>query len=329
MESYGLVTYPGILNGKAFSMSGTRSFNYIKSVEIDYGGKLETNFNRVYQVPEKTAGGEIVVVPVKSSTVWKDRTDWINWCLIEEINIGDNYISVDMYKSYNSLDTPSGYSTKIHIYESMPATSNNSYGLFINDATDYTLINEISKLGYVVHKDTVWINGDYALPTNTPNKNSQIVLANWNNPNAVLEYVEGENKIISNGVGVFVNILIAQSGFSPAVEIGGYGIVMWNSMGDVVLSNRWPPMISHVFCNYGITPQSLPYNMTMVSLGRYGCFFKGSYPHRAFNGGLKMSNGEISVAAGSYISEGNHKGTMPSDIAVRCPIIAVDGGKYF
>ncbi|HIF6625676.1 TPA: DUF6453 family protein [Serratia marcescens] len=329
MENYGLVIYPEILHGKPFGMNKTRSFNYIKSIEIDHGEKFDVYFDRKYQVPERTAGGNIIVVPVKASAVWKDRYGWIDWCLINGIAVGDDYINVSMYKSYSSQDTPTGYSAKVHIYETMPAISCNSYGLFIDDATDYTLINDISKLGYVVHRETVWISSDYTLPWNTPNRVSQIVMANWNSADAVLEYVEDENKIISNGVGVLVNIIIVQSGFTPPVDVGSYGLAMWNSIGNVVISNKWPPMITHEYFNADSIPQALPYDMSMVSLGRYGCFFKGSYPHKAYNGGLKMSGDRVWVAAGSYISEGNHKGTMPSDFPAKCPVIAIDGSRYF
>lgn len=163
----------------------------------------------------------------------------------------------------------------VHVFEVFGADEQNSaFGVAIDNATDYTKITDKSKLGFIVWSYSGLVTDGMALPTDLPNNSSQLVLAHWDHDSAVIEYDHKNNRIVTNGHSLNMDIVITQGGFNPPAKVGEWGLFIFNDNGEPVLTHHYPPIKEPKYIRLGKNPSKV-FDKPMVTLGQYGLFLQG------------------------------------------------------
>ena len=315
-----------------YGLSGTRSFNYLKTIDVPRAPLGEWTYTHEVTITEKSPNTRLIAVPFQATNVWLDESRWFNHIVIESVQITDNKVNIGLRTSYFYKNDYRGYSdpaARLHVFETHNANSHSGWGTYIRGATDFTAITSNTKLGFIVWSYSGVVTNSITLPNNLPNRDSQLVLAYWNHASAVIEYDHTSNQVTTNGNTVQMDIIIIQSGFTPPLKNGDRGLFLFNKLGQPVITNHYPPIKSPGTIHIGRN-ESKVYERPLVPLARYGVFFTGSSNNnRCWHGGLRMLNGSISIRQGSYFKFGSHKTAAGSEFYSECNSIVLNRDDYF
>ncbi|CDG46884.1 DUF6453 family protein [Serratia symbiotica] len=152
-------------------------------------------------------------------------------------------------------------------------TQAGNFGLFLQNATDFTAITDIGVCGFVVWRGTVNVTGEWSIPDDIPNRDSCIVFANWNRGDRTVYFErdsmtvqvcreQGDQVINDNLAECLINLCIVATGFEPKPPSSGYGIVIRNSEGRITYSSKYPPLM---FRNMKFLVDRIPGNYVTLS----------------------------------------------------------------
>lgn len=317
-----------------YGLSGTRSFNYLRTIDVPRAPLGTWDYSHSVSVTEKSPNTRLIAVPFQATNVWIDQTGWFNHIVINNIQVTGNNINIGLKTSYFYKNDYRGYTdpaARLHVFETHDATKDASNGwlVYTKGTTDYTAITNKTQLGFIVWTYSGIVNNTITLPSNLPNRNSQLVLAYWDHPSAVIEYDHESNTIITNGNSLRMDIVILQSGFTPPLKAGDWGLFLFNKNNQPVITNHYPPIKAPEYIHIGRNASKV-YNKPLVPLARYGVFFTGQTgQNRCWHGGLKMFNGFISVQQGSYFKYGSHKTGAGNAFYSECDTIVLNRDDYF
>ena len=320
-----------------YSLSGTRNFTYLKTLNLGQPPRKTESYTVQFRIENKSPNSTLVAIPYKACNAWLPGHGWVMFTVIKNIVISGDIVTVYMYVNYinpnNNADWE-GYrdpTATIHIFEMFDADDKEgNFGIVIDNATDYSKITDKSKLGFIVWSYSGVVNNAMTLPSNLPNMSSQSVLAYWDHSSAVVEYDHVNNRVITNGQSVQMDIVITQGGFSPPAKLNDWGVFIFNDLGEPVLTNYYPPLKTPSYVKLGRNAVK-SFDKPLVTLGQYGLFFTGSTGRRrAWNAGLKMQNGAISIASGSYAGvQGDQKSGTGSEFYSECNVLVLNRDDYF
>lgn len=321
-----------------YSLSGTRNFAYLTSLQLGKPPKKTYEYSEQFKIAGKSSGSTLVAVPYKACNVWLPSHRWLQFSVIKDIVISDDTVTVHMYVNYINPNGEGDYegfvapTAIVHVFEVFGADEQNSaFGVAIDNATDYTKITDKSKLGFIVWSYSGLVTDGMALPTDLPNNSSQLVLAHWDHDSAVIEYDHKNNRIVTNGHSLNMDIVITQGGFNPPAKVGEWGLFIFNDNGEPVLTHHYPPIKEPKYIRLGKNPSKV-FDKPMVTLGQYGLFFTGATgsSRRSYNAGLQMKSGTINIARGSYSGQqGNHHSGQGSEFYSECNVLVLNRDDYF
>lgn len=239
----------------------------------------------------------------------------------------------------------------IDIYQCLPPEAvGGQYGIYMQDASNFTAITDTSKLGFVVWRGVINVSSTWTIPTDIPNRASAIVFARWNDTSHSL-YFDRDNMRLGSYNNINgslegsinnVQVVIITSGFSPANPNNGFGVVIRNANGVNTYSSKYPPMI---WRGGSWTPNSVPGNYTapvgnvsqpMVALCSLGYQWGGSLGGAGGINwwvttlcGLRMSGNSI-TAYGAYRTRDTVEGyTSRYYIVTGISVPCIDAADYF
>lgn len=315
-----------------YGLSGTRSFNYLRTIDVPRAPLGEWTYSHEVTVTEKSPDTKLIAVPFQATNAWLDDMGWFNHIVIENIGVSGNKVRVGLRTSYFYKNDYRGYTdpaARLHVFETHNENTRSGWGAYIKGATDFTAITSNTQLGFIVWSYSGTITDSMTLPSNLPNRDSQLVLAYWDHPSAVVEYDHITNRVLTPGNTVKMDIIIIQSGFTPPLKKGDSGLFLFNKMGQPVITNHYPPIKAPETIHIGRS-ESKVYDRPLVPLARYGVFFTGSSNNnRCWHGGLRMLNGAVSVKQGSYYKFGSHKTAAGNAFYSECDTIVLNRDDYF
>ncbi len=315
-----------------YGLSGTRSFNYLRTIDVPRAPLGEWTYSHEVTITEKSPNTNLIAVPFQATNVWRDNMDWFNHIVIENIRVADNKVNIGLRTSYFYKNDYRGYTdpaARLHVFETHNEGAHSGWGVYIRGATDFTAITSNTQLGFIVWSFSGMVTNALTLPSNLPNRNSQLVLAYWDHSSAVVEYDHVTNRVTTNGNAVQMDIIIIQSGFTPPLKNGDKGLFLFNKLGQPVITNHYPPIKAPGTIHIGRN-ESKVYERPLVPLARYGVFFTGSTGNaRCWHGGLKMQGGRVSIARGTYFLSGTHKTGAGNEFYSECDTIVLNRDDYF
>lgn len=320
-----------------YSLSGTRNFAYLTSLQLGKPPKKTYDYSVQFKIENKSHNSTLIAIPYKACNAWLPRSGWLQFTVIKNIVISNDIVTVYMYMQPTNPNNESDYegfvapTAIIHVFEVFGAEEQTGeFGVIIDNATDYTKITDKSKLGFIVWSYSGVVNDGMALPSNLPNNASQSILAYWDHDSAVVEYDHKNNRIITNGHSLNMDIVITQGGFNPPAKTGDWGLFIFNDNGEPVLTHHYPPIKEPKHVRLGSNPIKV-FDRPMITLGQYGLFFTGSTgARRVWNAGLQMRKGTINIARGSYSGvQGDHKSGQGNEFYSECNTIMLNRDDYF
>ncbi|MEQ4664432.1 DUF6453 family protein [Providencia rettgeri] len=321
-----------------YSLSGTRNFAYLTSLQLGKPPRRTYDYSVQFKIDNKSPNSTLIAVPYKALNAWLPSLGWLQFTVIKNIVISNDIVTVHMYMQPTSKSSEKDYegfvapTAIIHVFEVFEGESQaGEFGVIIDNATDYSKITDKSKLGFIVWSYSGTVNDGMTLPRNLPNNTSQSVLAYWDHDSAVVEYDHKNNRIITNGHSLNMDIVITQGGFNLPTKTGDWGFFIFNDQGEPVLTNHYPPIKEPKYIRLGKSPVKA-FDKPMVTLGQYGLFFTGATggKRRSYNAGLRMKNGTISIAKGSYSGiQGDHKSGQGNEFYSECNTIVLNRDDYF
>ncbi|WP_349416122.1 DUF6453 family protein [Providencia vermicola] len=320
-----------------YSLSGTRNFAYLTSLKLGKPPKKTYNYSVQFKIENKSPNSTLIAIPYKACNAWLPSHRWLQFTVIKNIVISNDIVTVYMYVNYINPNGEGDYegfvapTAIVHVFEVFGAEEQTGeFGVIIDNATDYTKITDKSKLGFIVWSYSGVVNDGMVLPRNLPNNASQSILAHWDHDSAVVEYDHKNNRIITNGYSLNMDIVITQGGFNPPAKTGDWGLFIFNDNGEPVLTHHYPPIKEPKYVRLGAAHVKV-FDRPMITLGQYGLFFTGSTGERkAWNAGLQMRNGAINIARGSYSGvQGDHHSGQGSAFYSECNTIMLNRDDYF
>ncbi|MEI9698886.1 DUF6453 family protein [Moellerella wisconsensis] len=322
-----------------YSLSGTRNFAYLTSLQLGKPPNTNTYYYSVkFKIENKSPGSTLVAVPFKACNSWRPRWGWLQFTVIKDIVVSNDTITINMYMQpipknekydYEGFISPTAI---VHVFEVFDAHDQSSdFGMIIGNSTDYTKITDKSKLGFIVWSYSGIVTDGMTLPADLPNNASQLVFAHWDHDSAVVEYDYKSNRIVTNGHTLNMDIVITQGGFNLPAEVGEWGLFIFNDNGEPVLTHHYPPIKEPKYIRLGKKPSKV-FDKSMVTLGQYGLFFKGATgaSRRSYNAGLQMKSGAINIARGSYSGQqGDHHAGQGSEFYSECNTVVLNRDDYF
>ncbi|MGP0152170.1 DUF6453 family protein [Pantoea ananatis] len=239
----------------------------------------------------------------------------------------------------------------------------NTYGLRIVNGSNFMEISDTGYAGYVTYRDVITINGSWTVPQSITSLGDYIIYARWNNTDFPLFFDRSSNTIttwtgfgstdgsVQGGTVSNVQIVIVSCGFSPALPVSGYGLVIRNAAGQVTYSSKYPPVAwPDAYYNFGyyklgddgsgdylnwvsptgsVTAPMLP----LCTIGfQRGDFNRGTGTYnfrKCLQSGFKMSGNSVSTSRAKTTLGDMEVQIYPRALQVACQLPCIDASYYF
>lgn len=329
-------------NGKEINItSSTKSPSFLgrfNNVHVDQNRESFHYLNRhngssIFMIP-KNCGG--VFSPGGGSTA-------VQWLGINYWDMTDNNTVRVHYQGYINNDP---VFIDFSFFEILPPQPQ-SFGIFMQDSTDWSSITDQSKLGFVTWRGTVDIRGSWAIP-DVPNKDNCIVFINFDRADRCIfidrdsmelkVYREGGSNDPINDANsdCVVNICVVSTGFFPPNPVGP-GMVIRNVNSQNVFSSYYAPLLWRGnTVNFDRTPDN--YVNTGVGRPMIPCVAIGSQTGSAVEGrnfkyacdsGMVISGSNVTYRrARRHVSYDASKTSWQFDRA-DIPLPVLDANDYF
>lgn len=211
-----------------------------------------------------------------------------------KVNDGTGRISISNFNGANGRILQFGG----QCFEILPASSQSSPGVLVENSTDFTAISSNSRLMTAAWVGGVQVNGSASLPV------GGIPFGKWDNPNVSLES-DGSTiwcrDITYSGIddvaaSTYVQLVI----FNNTPPLSGPGLTISNSAGQIVFSSVRRPFVLSGFMQISNSYQSV--NGGFFPILRCGATTRvtGGYNNLRYKG-VCMSGGSVRAAPGTVI----------------------------
>jgi len=326
------------------------------------GGGAGDNVSFQVGLDRPYTGG--ILLPVPTKAVWVDSISSgqgkTRMNVLRGVGVSGGNALINARQDV-SWDSGGQYAYDISFFE-IPAAQPQTYGIYMQDATDFCTISDVNRFGYVTYRDTININGAWTIPTSVPNRESCVIFARWNNTDTPLFFDRDSLQIqtftgfgssdgsVQGGTVNGVQIVIVSTGVTPPVPQSRYGTIIVNASNQITFSSAWPPVI------WRGSTYSFPYyvendtgwgakiqwngssgnvSQPMVPLGSFGfqCgdwSASGTYPYKvALRSGLLMSGNSVSTYRAKNGVGTVYYYTYPCRAQAGLTIPCIDAADYF
>lgn len=183
-------------------------------------------------------------------------------------------------------------------FEILPASSQSSPGILVENSTNFTAISSNSRLMTAQWVGSLQVNGSATLPV------SGIPFGKWDNPNVSLEsdgktiWCRSTSYTGIDDVAASVNVQLVI--FNNTPPVAGPGLTISNSSGQIVFSSVKRPFVLSGFMQISNSYQSV--NGGFFPILRCGAYTRvtGGYNNLRYKG-ICMSGGAVRAVPGSVI----------------------------
>lgn len=295
--AYGALCQFASTGDKLINVDGVRSIRLVHRLELT--GFPGGGFSHDVYLNGKQPGSEILVVPVLSAIGWSTGSGqgkYVTGCTFR----GWQFLNDDNIRLNFESGQGQGRTYFIgNIYEVAPAQKGSGFGVFIDNGSNFTVINEQSHLGFITHKWEGWLDGTWTIPDWVPNRGTALVFANWDNQGVGMDFDAQNFSVRSINGGAQVRFMVVSTDFRPWRD-GNFGIEIRDQNGNINLSNSHCPIHVPVMVNASSQWGGLPWGQdTMIALGRHGFFYDGPRPVRLFEGAMFMGGHQFKADKGN------------------------------
>lgn len=272
-----------------------RAPSYCRRINWDSHSDRET-------IGEYVPGSEFLVIPrncVQTSNMANEGKVWrvLNHFFIEN----GNQLVFRTWASNRGGNLDFTAKWDCTVWQILPVGGGN-FGLSIQSSTDFTTINDASRVGSCVFVGTVHINGDWRIPDiNGTDRGTFVCFARWWAGGITLTF-DGEIVRARHEGGsaaeVDVNIVVFAVANIEAPS-GKWGLAIWNKHGALTYSSLRRPFIWDGF-KLGLSRDWRDIGGRMVSLGRYGVSASNGGHHIL---GFQMEGNNVRLAHGERIDD--------------------------
>ncbi|MDU4128615.1 DUF6453 family protein [Pantoea sp.] len=237
------------------------------------------------------------------------------------------------------------------------------YGVRIANGANFMEISDASYAGYVTYRAVININGSWAIPQEILNLGNYIVFARWSNTENPLFLDRSNNTINSynafgstegskiGGIVNAVQIVIVSCGYSPALPVSGYGMVIRNAAGQVTYSSKYPPVMwTDAYYDFGfyedfsgstgevqrwvnptgsVAQPMVPLCSIGLQRGDYSRT-SGNYSFRiCLYAGFKMNGNAVTTARAKSANSEAAVYMAPKAMQASCQLPCIDASYYF
>ncbi|MBK5014005.1 DUF6453 family protein [Pantoea sp. S62] len=337
--------------------ASSRILSHLGRNQIQLSGTGD-NVATTVALERASTGGTYLCIPNKAVYVQPSPDNGIPKVnILRGASVSGNALTIRSYQYYPNVPNTFDISS----FE-VPAAQPQTYGIAMNDATDFCAISDVSRFGYVTYRTTQTISGTFTLPASIPNRDSCVVFVRFENTATPLYYDRATYQIrtytsygstsgsVIGGTVVNVQILVVSTGVTPPIPSSGFGTVIRNAAGQVTFSSAWPPVIwrggmvtfPYYLENSTGSPAKIQWNaatgnvaLPMVPLGSYG-FMCGDYvtaetykKRPACYSGLLMSGTSVSTyrAAPAGANVAYDYAPVRAQMGISIPVL--DAADYF
>ncbi|WP_205959326.1 DUF6453 family protein [Pantoea stewartii] len=357
MATYGLRVTPDDGGKQMILDASMRYASYLGSASIASNGTISGGFK------QQPGNSRSMIIPRKLVTVYQgSAASGPPMAFVNGISFNGNSLTCNIKMiNGNTASTEAAYVDVFSV--AFASNPQSTYGLRIINGSNFLEINDSSYSGYVTYRAVIDINGAWTVPQDVINLGSYMIFARWSNTdiplfmdretNTIRTYTSfgsGDGSVQGGFVGG-VQIVIVSSGYSPALPVSGYGLVIRNSQNQVTYSSKYPPVMwpdsyydFGAYENYDdstgevqawINPTG-SVSQPMIPLCSIGCqrgdFSRtsGNYTFRkCLLSGMKMNGNAVTTARAQSTFRDIALYQYPKAVQVACQLPCIDASYYF
>ncbi|WP_432372245.1 DUF6453 family protein [Pantoea allii] len=356
-DTYGSRAIPDDGGREVILDASMRYASFLGSASIASNGGISGGFKA------QPGNSRAMIIPRRLVTVYQgSAASGPPMAFVSGISFNGNSVSCNIKMiNGNTSSTEAAYVDVFSVAFASNPQSN--YGARIINGSNFLEINDSSYSGYVTYRGVVDINGAWTVPQDVLNLGSYVIFARWNNTETPL-FMDRETNTIrtytsfgsgdgstQGGTVSGVQIVIVSSGYSPALPVSGYGMVIRNASNQVTYSSKYAPVMwPDAYYDFGgyenyddsggellswINPTG-SVNAPMIPLCSIGCqrgdFSRtsGNYTFRkCLLSGMKMSGNSVSTARAQSTFRDIALYQYPKAVQVACQLPCIDASYYF
>lgn len=258
--------------------------------------------------------------------------------------------SEDPFYKAGPIPSPNSGQITIDVYE-IDGSESGTYGLVLQNSTDYLSITDASRLGCCVWVYSGNIQSGFSIPSNIPGYESCIIFTNWNDNGCVLSLDEEKRvRIYSSeftwnptvertNYDLNIKIVAFSSGFTIPLTGFEAGLLIWNENGVLTFSSDYPPVKVAKFVDYSGTGSFLNRVIDLGGEGymvpitkSIGGLYRSYIQRERFAAvGLSMSGRNVTIRKSVELMDYNGHNTFsnPSILVPNYPFPILQASDYF
>ncbi|MBE5251831.1 DUF6453 family protein [Mixta mediterraneensis] len=280
------------------------------------------------------------------------------------LSYSGNTLTYDVGNNTNGAATANNYAGTVDVFSvAYAASPGEVYGVRITNGANFMEITDTSYLGFVTYRSTISINGAWTIPSDIVALGNYIVFARWSDANTPLFLDRDTNTIRTynafsstngseqGGSVSNIQIVVVSCGFTPALPVSGYGMVIRNAANQVTYSSRYPPVMwpdayydIPGYENYddstgevlswanptgSVSQPMIPLCSLGMQRGDYTRESNGWQYRICLQSGMKMSGNSVSSARARSAGSEILVGTAPKAVQASCRLPCIDASYYF